>query len=321
MLSKRHSTVLNLVAQGYINTARPVPSVWVANRLGFSSATVRNDFSVLEEQGLLQQQHVSSGRVPTSAGLSAYARGFIPPGRLPQRQRTLILRRLGRSHGDSLLQGVAELASELSGYAVSVSLLGDSRLETLQIHLSELAACRVLAVVILENGLVRQRVLTVDPAPSENELAEAADTVRLLRVPLRSLAEAARALASTRADGVGRILLHLAAASTDLMPVRHYSHGLANLFQEPEAQDPEFIRLALSLVESPEVPLEHPGPESLRLLLDDATASVQASLKLGHLNASLSVIGPARMRFRETLRVADGIATALAGTHGADTPA
>ena len=41
-------------------------------RLGVSPATVRNDMSVLEDEGLIAQPHTSAGRIPTDLGYRTF---------------------------------------------------------------------------------------------------------------------------------------------------------------------------------------------------------------------------------------------------------
>ena len=41
-------------------------------QLPYSSATIRNDMMVLEEMGLLEKTHTSSGRVPSTKGYKFY---------------------------------------------------------------------------------------------------------------------------------------------------------------------------------------------------------------------------------------------------------
>ncbi len=309
MLSQRRHNILNLVAQAYIATARPVASQFVAEKLAVSSATVRNEFAALEEQGMLQQQHVSSGRIPSLGGLGFYASSFIPPGSLPRWQLRFIRSRIDAVHGDDLLQGIARLAAELSGYAVVVRLPSDGNVHALQIHLSVLAAERLLAVVILENGLVRQQVVELSPMPTEDTIGEAERSLRQLSVPLEHLGTAIEQLARQRQGDLHRTLLALAAAAANLNPTQHFSHGLGNLLAEPEAQDPDFLKLAVHAVESPGSSL--PNSPELDLVLADSTARVRAALRFGKMRAELNLIGPARMRYPETFRIASGIQAAL----------
>ena len=66
----RRKEVLRAIVADYIASQEPVGSKTLLERyqLGVSSATIRNDMAVLESQGLIAQQHASSGRVPTQQG-------------------------------------------------------------------------------------------------------------------------------------------------------------------------------------------------------------------------------------------------------------
>src|SRR5690625_1056210 len=314
MQSGRRLRVLNLVAQVYIDTARPVASARVADRLAVSSATIRNDFAALEDEGLLLQEHASSGRIPSPEGLGVYASSFIPPAGLTRRQRLFMRSHLTDIHGEDLLQAAARVAAELSGYAVAVRLLPDNSLRALQVHLSVLSENRLLAVVILENGLVRQQVVELVPAPLPATVAEAESLLRRLTVPVSVFAPALRESAASRSGDLRRLLLALADSAAALNPGLTFSYGLGNLLKEPEAHNPVFLENALKELEAPDAGSS--VPESLDFILDGETARVRTMLPAGHLSAELCLVGPARMRYPEAFRIARGVADTLAGERG-----
>jgi len=66
MLDDRKTAILRAVVQEYITTAQPVGSGHVASAPGVnvSSATVRNEMAVLEQEGYLVQPHTSAGKGP-----------------------------------------------------------------------------------------------------------------------------------------------------------------------------------------------------------------------------------------------------------------
>ena len=170
-MEERKARILDMVIDSYIDAARAVPSAAIAAQLGVSSATVRHELSALEEEGYLHQPHTSAGRLPTLKGYRLYARKFIPPQRLPESQKQYLLGRLQSVHGEALWQQVASLSAQMSGYAVVVSLPADDSLMTLEVHLSALSSSRLLAMVVLETGLIRQVMLELDPTPSDATLA------------------------------------------------------------------------------------------------------------------------------------------------------
>ncbi len=72
MLTKRQELVLKLIVNEFVKTADPVGSKTLANLLKVSSATIRNEMVGLEELGLIEKTHTSSGRVPSDAGYHYY---------------------------------------------------------------------------------------------------------------------------------------------------------------------------------------------------------------------------------------------------------
>ncbi len=72
MLTKRQENILKLITTEYIKSARPVGSNLICKELNCSSATVRNEMAILEDLGLLEKTHTSSGRVPSEAGYRYY---------------------------------------------------------------------------------------------------------------------------------------------------------------------------------------------------------------------------------------------------------
>ena len=72
MLTKRQENILKLIVEHYVKLAKPISSNSICKKLRCSSATVRNEMSNLEEAGLLEKTHTSSGRVPSEAGYRYY---------------------------------------------------------------------------------------------------------------------------------------------------------------------------------------------------------------------------------------------------------
>lgn len=321
-MTERQARVLQLVAEAYIETAHPVPSGHVAERLEVSSATVRNEFAVLESDGLLQQPHTSAGRIPTALGFRTYALTCLPPEPLSPRVRRHLGVRLAGAYGDQFYALVSRLASELSGYAVTVKLPPDDALHIVEIHLSTLSSRRLLAVVVLENGLVRQLGVELDPVPDDEIIDDAERNIRQLDLPLGGVPQALRALAANTSTDLRRTLQALAGAWHGLQPPRLFSDGLTRLLAEPEGDDPFFVRTVVAQVEGvansatdPEGSGSSSSALPLGLHLDDVVAKVVASFPFGSSLGTFTLVGPARMRYPAALTIAHEFGGALANRY------
>ncbi|MEJ2290063.1 MAG: hypothetical protein P8Y02_15820 [Deinococcales bacterium] len=119
---------------------------------------------------------------------------------------------------------------------------------------------------------------------------------------------------------MSRTLHAIAGAWPRLNPPRMFSEGLRNLLAEPESSDPEFIRLVVEQVEQAErVPGDwQPDEQPVGLDLDESVARVTAGFELGVGLGSLTVLGPARMRYPAAMMVARGVSEVLSrGLQGA----
>lgn len=82
MLTKRQENILKLIITEYIKLAKPVGSNLICKELKCSSATVRNEMAELEEFGLLEKTHTSSGRIPSEGGYRYYVDHLMKPKEL-----------------------------------------------------------------------------------------------------------------------------------------------------------------------------------------------------------------------------------------------
>lgn len=73
-MNDRQEAILTCVVDHFIDSCQPISSAMVKDQLHIqlSPASVRQVFSVLDQQGYLEKLHTSSGRVPTDKGYRAY---------------------------------------------------------------------------------------------------------------------------------------------------------------------------------------------------------------------------------------------------------
>ena len=74
VMDEHQKSLLFAVINEYIKNAQPVSSKWIAECGGFdaSTATLRNELALLDEDGFLYQPHTSAGRVPTDKGYRVF---------------------------------------------------------------------------------------------------------------------------------------------------------------------------------------------------------------------------------------------------------
>lgn len=78
-LDDRKKRILQAIIEDYVKFAEPIASKIIVERyeLDLSSATIRNEMAALEELGLIEKTHTSSGRVPSDLGYRYYVDSII----------------------------------------------------------------------------------------------------------------------------------------------------------------------------------------------------------------------------------------------------
>lgn len=174
-MNKRRQEIVFSVIQEYLETGRPVGSKAIQERFmpGISSATIRNEMTVLEEDGWLLQPHTSAGRVPTEQAWELYVKQLRPEGWLSQEDEGLVEARLSpKDDMDVYLQGMAKLLADLTETASFVCLLSSVPLYLHHVDMIPIGSDLMILLITHLGGVYKRRV----PRPRELD----AQTLRLL---------------------------------------------------------------------------------------------------------------------------------------------
>ena len=158
---RRRHEVLRAIVADYIASQEPVGSKTLVDRhsLGVSSATIRNDMAALESEGYIEQQHASSGRIPTQKGYRLFVDSINEVKPLSQAEHAAISRFLNEGVDvEDVLRRSVQLLSQLTRQAAVV------QLPTLKVS-------RVLLVLIADTGRVEQRNVELGAAVSMEQAA------------------------------------------------------------------------------------------------------------------------------------------------------
>ncbi|MEW6154284.1 MAG: heat-inducible transcriptional repressor HrcA [Actinomycetota bacterium] len=175
MLDERKAAILKAVVEEYIQTAQPVGSASVvrATSLPVSTATVRNELSVLERDGFLDHPHTSAGRVPTDKGYRFFVDHLTPA--LPSTQRQQVKDFFARAHGEieKMLDDTTRLLSDLTNYAAVVVAPQREAATVRSVQIVSLGAHVALVVAVLSDGSVKKAVLDIGSRTGDDRLAVA----------------------------------------------------------------------------------------------------------------------------------------------------
>lgn len=175
MIHGRQVKILKLIVEDYIKTARPVGSKSLCEKLKCSSATIRNEMSFLEEAGLLEKTHTSSGRVPSEKGYRYYVDYIMEPKKLTG-DDVLKLQQIFHNNSlmlsDTILKSM-EIISEITSYTSIV--LGSSSKDNLVskvevISLDEKNENDFVTIVVTDKGHVEHQKMHLEEKVSLSEI-------------------------------------------------------------------------------------------------------------------------------------------------------
>jgi heat-inducible transcriptional repressor len=329
MQNDRRLAVLRAIVEDYVSTEEPVGSKALVERhgLGVSSATVRNDMAVLEEEGYITQPHTSAGRVPTDKGYRLFVDRLTTVKPMSQAERRAIASFLdGAVDLDDVVQRSVRLLSQLTRQVAVVQYPVLARSTVRHVELVSLGPTRLLVVLILSTGRVEQRLLELTDALDEESLgdlrgrvnraatgeliADAAVALRALPVPGAPDERIAAAIAETLVE----------AMSDNRSDERIAVAGASNLARYGDSFDTS-VRPLLEALEEHVVLLK---------LMGEATAGGLVTVRIGAEGpyeelastsvvttgygpgdaalASLGVVGPTRMDYPGTMAAVRAVA-------------
>jgi heat-inducible transcriptional repressor len=263
-LDARSQAILRAVIEEYVTTAAPVGSQTLVERypFGVSSATVRNVFSELERAGLLGHPHTSAGRVPTDSGYRFYVESLVGEAPLPPVDQLMIRHQFGQVEF-ATDQWFRLAATTLASVTRAAGLATPAKPRASRIRRLELVGIgeRMASLIVaLNEGSLKQELLTIDPGTSEDELAEAAQRLNRSCTGLAAadLAERLRWFEEAPADDpvftlvrragerALRILREFDAATVEQL----FSDGLLHVMAEPEFAASHKLRRVFAALEN-----------------------------------------------------------------------
>jgi heat-inducible transcriptional repressor len=179
-LEPRAAELLKLLVERYIHDGEPVGSRTLSRVRGLelSPATIRNIMSDLDELGLVQSPHTSAGRVPTTRGYRYFVNELLAPERLSERDEAMIAAELVPHAGaGDLLQVASEVLSTLTRMAGVVTVPRRNLAVLRRIEFLPLSDRRVLAILVVNQHEVQNRVLHVDRDYAADELERFANAI------------------------------------------------------------------------------------------------------------------------------------------------
>ncbi|MEZ4866191.1 MAG: heat-inducible transcriptional repressor HrcA [Caldilineaceae bacterium] len=319
-LTERRRYILNIVIQEYVQTAQPVGSNTIAQNydLGVSTATIRNDLAFLEREGLLTHPHTSAGRVPTDAGYRFFVQHLLTTSELPSQERLAIRGQFkqARQELDQWLRLSTSVLAQTSQSAALATAPRSAKSHFKHLELVAIHDTKVLLVLVLQDGTVKQQLLDLDKPMEQNELRQVSNEINdvLARADLDAIVETYPTL-SPFARQVAILITEIMERIDNHLSGQIYRDGLVQILEAPEFAGSENIRKIVHVFEqrtlleqvlgeyndgSPDVQVMIAGEGRYQELQDISLVIGRYGL-INRATGVVGVIGPLRMPYGRTI--------------------
>lgn len=322
MLTDRQLLILQVIIDDFIRSAQPVGSRTLAKKeeINFSSATIRNEMSDLEELGFIEKTHTSSGRIPSEKGYRYYVDHLLSPQQLQQQDvqqiKSIFAERIFEL--EKIVQRSAKILSELTSYTAIV--LGPAVMEhkLKKLQIIPLNRETAVAIIVTDTGHVENRSFQIPATINASDLEKIVNILneRLVGASLVELNDKIfKEVAQLLRQHIQHYDLMLdTVAQTLQIPANDklFFGGKTNMLKQPEFHDIEKIRSLLTMIEQEDgiYDLIRKTPSGITVKIGrennnsamDNCSLITANYAIGDEKlGTIAILGPTRMEYSRVI--------------------
>lgn len=315
----RKEQILKLIVEHFIQTAEPLGSATLIEKyhLPFSSATIRNEMSELEEMGYIEKTHTSSGRVPSSLGYKYYIEHLRDEGLDEgiKNQLTTVLSAQDKAINDIIGES-CEILSSMTNLT-SIVLGNESSSERLnKIQIIPLNETSAVAVFVTSKGRVEYKNFAISPNNSIDDISKCIDILndRLVGSTIDSVLDKLESLKPILKEYIDRYQVFF---KTFVDTLNSFAKDDVSIYgQEKILDQPEFftsqekIKKLFHLMEDDKVfQLVKSQQDKINVLigneiesdLDDDVTLISTSVNVDGETKTIALLGPTRMDYQKAI--------------------
>ncbi len=315
-MDERQKKILKAIVESYIKTVKPIGSKSLCKKFKCSSATIRNEMSELEKMGLLEKNHISSGRIPSEAGYKYYVKYLMRPKELTG-EDVLKLQTIFSNHelelSDSINKTV-EIISELTNYTSII--LGKSSNENnlKKVDIIPIENNKIIALVCTDKGIVENKQFILKDSTEIQEIVKTSEIINkmLVGTPINEVSKRLefeiKPIISRQIKQYETVYNIFADAFNDFLNRSQniYFGGKTKIFDEPEYnnaleikrlatkfEDPNFVKRIEEDIDDGEVKV-YIGEENS---FDSNVTVIKSKYKMNGEEGTIAIVGPKRMEY------------------------
>lgn len=324
-LDDRKKKILHTIIKTYLETGEPVGSRTISKYtdLNLSSATIRNEMADLEDLGYIIQPHTSAGRIPSDKGYRWYVDMLMEEKEQEVTEmREQMLEKADKM--DQILKQAAKVLASSTNYATMVSAPTYNRNKLKFIQLSQVDDNQIIAVIVMEGNIIKNKIVTVEEALSNENLLKlnmllntALNGMSIEEINLGMIARL-KEQAGNHSEVIGDVLDAVATTIQVDNDMEIYTSGATNVFKYPELSDSQSAKEIINAFEEKQLLQEivtetlskeenkgiqvYIGNETPMSSMKDCSV-VTATYELGEgMQGTIGIIGPKRMDYEHVMK-------------------
>ncbi len=329
-MTKRQELILKMIVDEYVKTAEPIGSKSLSEILNVSSATIRNEMSILEDLGYIEKTHTSSGRIPSEKGYRYYietivknledeTNGFFEFDQIFEQE----------VDRDEIIHEAINLLSEATN-CTAISLGPNafhSRVKKIQ--LVPITVHQALIIVITNFGHVESKQINISDEMDAGELVKVIELLNEMLVDTLISKVSEKLHYEIQHSQIKELLKYretivdsFIEAFSKFAQSRYYLTGSSNMLYQPEFNDIQKLREFISTIENNEIfKIVDQDSEGISVKIgseNQITAMSDCTVISSSYNThdgdkgTISLVGPTRMDYRRVIPLLKYIARHIA---------
>ena len=262
MALSRRELILKYIVEYFMKTAQPVGSNTLIEEyhMPYSSATIRNEMAALENEGMIEKTHTSSGRVPSTKGYKYYISNLRDRDVDEEIKHRLavVLNEKSKSIEDVIRES-CEILSHMTNLG-SVVLGPNAEDEHLvSIQMVPITGNTATAIFITDKGYVENKTFVFNEEVCVKDLQDCVKILndRLVGTPISQVLpkmEVIKPIITSYVKNNDIIYRTFAEMLMKITKSRVSTFGTENLLEQPEfASDAQAIRKMIRILDSDEL--------------------------------------------------------------------
>lgn len=322
MISKRQEGLLKLIVEDYIKKARPIGSKALCNTMKCSSATIRSEMNRLEELGLLEKTHISSGRVPSESGYRYYVDNIMKPKELTGEDMLKLQTIVDNKSlviNDVILKSM-EIISELTHYTAIVLGKHSSENVVQKIEVVPIDSNNLVAIIVTDKGFVEHKNIYIAGDVDPVEIKQTVDLINKIIIGT-NIDDVSEVLEYQVKPIIGKyVKQHEVLYNAFYNAFSEFANesvnvsGRKNILMQPEFNDADKIRDIISKFDDKDIVKSIEEKDNgINIYIgsennfDDDVTVIKTKYMINGEEGTIALIGPKRMEYDRVITLLDYI--------------